>query len=123
MQDKSLKRCALFFLLSILLCACGNRNEAETAEKPKMRMPKKVHLATPKATSPRGHIEYVGLLTAHRKTDIACETGGTIEKLYFEKGNLDMAIEAAQKAVEIVPNNKQYKQTLKKFEKAKEKNK
>jgi multidrug efflux pump subunit AcrA (membrane-fusion protein) len=29
----------------------------------------------------------VGVLSAFRKVDVACETGGTIEKLYFEKGD------------------------------------
>jgi HlyD family secretion protein len=70
------------------LYGCGNPNEANTAEKPKMKMPKRVHLTAVKASSPRGHIEYVGLLTAYRKADIACETGGTIEKIYFEKGDV-----------------------------------
>ena len=46
-----------------------------------------------------------------------------LSKLYFAKGNLDMAIETAQKAVEIVPDNKQYKQTLDKIEEAKQENK
>ncbi|MFC1883227.1 efflux RND transporter periplasmic adaptor subunit [Thermodesulfobacteriota bacterium] len=71
----------------IILCACGNSTEKEAKEKPKMKMPKKVEVAAVKASSPRGHIEYVGVLAAYRKADIACETGGTIEKLYFEKGD------------------------------------
>jgi tetratricopeptide (TPR) repeat protein len=41
----------------------------------------------------------------------------TLAKLHFEKGELDRAKEAAQKAVEIVPQSKQYKQTLDKIEK------
>ncbi len=43
----------------------------------------------------------------------------SLSKLYFEKGDLDKAIEAAQKAVKIVPQSEQYKQILEKFEKAK----
>lgn len=46
----------------------------------------------------------------------------SLGKLYFEKGDLDRAIEAAQKAVEIVPQSKQYQETLDKFVKAKEEN-
>jgi tetratricopeptide (TPR) repeat protein len=44
----------------------------------------------------------------------------SLSKLYFEKGDMSKSIEAAQKAVEIVPNNEQYQQTLEKFKKAKE---
>jgi len=46
----------------------------------------------------------------------------SLGKLYFEKGDLDKAIEAAQKAVDIVPQSKQYQETLDKFAKAKERN-
>ena len=74
-------------VLLFLFCACGTRNEDVPPEKPQVKTAKKVHLMTVTASSPRGYIEYVGLLTAHRKADIACETGGTIEKLYFEKGD------------------------------------
>jgi tetratricopeptide (TPR) repeat protein len=44
----------------------------------------------------------------------------TLGKLYFEKGDLDKAIEAAQKASDIVSNSKQYEKTLEKFKAAKE---
>ena len=46
----------------------------------------------------------------------------SMSKLYYESGDLDKAIEAARKAVEIVPQSKQYKETLDKFAKAKEEN-
>lgn len=44
----------------------------------------------------------------------------TLGKLYFEKGDLDEAVNAAQKASDIVPKSEQYKQTLEKFRAAKE---
>jgi multidrug efflux pump subunit AcrA (membrane-fusion protein) len=36
---------------------------------------------------PSGTIEYVGVLAAFRKADISSEPGGTIERLFFEKGD------------------------------------
>jgi len=32
-------------------------------------------------------VSYVGTLLAHRKTDVSCEIGGTIEGIYFERGD------------------------------------
>jgi RND family efflux transporter MFP subunit len=40
-----------------------------------------------KSLPPRGEVEYVGVLLAYRKVKVASEIGGTIEKLYFEKGD------------------------------------
>jgi RND family efflux transporter MFP subunit len=48
---------------------------------------KRVKVSRVKALPPRGSVEYVGVLSAFRKANVASETGGTIERLYFEKGD------------------------------------
>jgi multidrug efflux pump subunit AcrA (membrane-fusion protein) len=66
---------------------CGER--AETSEEKETQVVKVrfVKVSPVKISSPKGTIEYVGVLTAHRKVTIASEMSGTIEKLYFEKGD------------------------------------
>jgi tetratricopeptide (TPR) repeat protein len=60
-----------------------------------------------------------GIEVAEKALDLepkAAHLWYSLGRLYFEKGNLEKAVESVQKALEIVPNSKQYRKTLKKFE-------
>jgi len=75
---------ALLFL-TIWGCGDGAETRADTkAESKKDRLVKVSHV---NASAPEGSVEYVGVLTAYRKVMLASEAGGTIEKIYFEKGD------------------------------------
>jgi HlyD family secretion protein len=75
---------ALLFL-TIWGCGDGAETIADTkAESKKIRLVKVSHVD---ASAPEGSVEYVGVLTAYRKVMLASEAGGTIEKLYFDKGD------------------------------------
>jgi len=81
---------AIAFLGMLLLMAaygCGDDPEAKVGEKTEGKRVKEVGVSRVKALPPKGSIEYVGILTAYRKASVSNETGGTIEKLCFEKGD------------------------------------
>ena len=73
----------------ICLCLWGCGESAETREDKSKQAVKvtSVRVSRVNASAPRGTLEYVGVLTAQRKVTIASEMSGTIEKLYFEKGD------------------------------------
>lgn len=48
---------------------------------------KQVKVSPAKRLPVKGDVEYVGILTAQLKVKVASELGGTIERLYFEKGD------------------------------------
>ncbi len=73
-------------LLSIILFGCGDKTETSVESKKVPTNVKLVKVNPVKALPPRGSVEYVGVLLAHRKVNVSSELGGTIEKLYFEKG-------------------------------------
>jgi len=74
---------------ALLLClyACGE--EANTGVDKKTEGPKEkwVRVSPVEASAPEGNMEYVGVMTAHRKVKISAELGGLIERLSFEKGD------------------------------------
>jgi multidrug efflux pump subunit AcrA (membrane-fusion protein) len=74
-------------LYCLTLLGCGERAETSVEKEIKATKVKFVKVSPVKVSSPEGTIEYVGVLTAQRKVMIASETGGTIERLYFEKGD------------------------------------
>ena len=74
-------------LYCLTLLGCGERAETSVEKETKATKVKFVKVSPVKVSSPEGIIEYVGVLTAQRKVMIASETGGTIERLYFEKGD------------------------------------
>ncbi|MCK4794070.1 MAG: efflux RND transporter periplasmic adaptor subunit, partial [Desulfobacteraceae bacterium] len=74
-------------LYCLTLLGCGERAETSVEKETKATKVKFVKVSPVKVSSPEGTIEYVGVLTAQRKVMIASETGGTIERLYFEKGD------------------------------------
>jgi len=81
-------RNSLFITLSLLICmACSGQGESDPDEKDLPKEIKSVKVSPVSATPLRGSIEYVGTLSAHRKVNVATEIGGTIEKLFFEKGD------------------------------------
>ncbi len=76
----------LLFLLTLLFSGCGDNAEPLVADEIKPVNVKSVKVSKVKSLPPRGNVEYVGVLLAYRKVKIASEIGGTIEKIYFEKG-------------------------------------
>ena len=73
-------------LLTLTLSACGDKAETGIKMEKQPANVKFVKVSPVKALPPKGTVEYVGVLLAHRKVNVASEIGGTIEKLYFEKG-------------------------------------
>ena len=74
-------------LISILLCSCGDDSDTRPAGETPIQTAKAVTVRPVEALPPRGTVEYVGVLSAFRKADISSELGGTIERLFFEKGD------------------------------------
>lgn len=80
----------VFFLTLVLLsCLYGCGEEANTGVDKKTDGPneKWVRVSPVEASAPEGNMEYVGVMTAHRKVKISAELGGLIERLSFEKGD------------------------------------
>jgi len=71
----------------IVFFGCNERVETGVETETQVSKVKSVKVSQAEALPPRGNIEYVGVLSACRKVNVAGETGGTIEKLYFEKGD------------------------------------
>jgi HlyD family secretion protein len=74
-------------LLFLTICGCGDGAETRAGKKAEPKKARLVKVSHVSASAPEGSIEYVGVLTAYRKVMLASEAGGTIEKLYFEKGD------------------------------------
>jgi RND family efflux transporter MFP subunit len=80
-------RATVLGLLVLGLWGCGENVETGVDAKPPPSKVKRVKVSPVKALPPEGNIEYVGVLSAHRKLNVSSEIGGTIEKLYFERGD------------------------------------
>ena len=76
---------AALFLTCFWACAVQAETSGDSKKEAEKR--KRVKVSRVKALPPRGSVEYVGVLSAFRKANVASETGGTIERLYFEKGD------------------------------------
>jgi len=74
-------------LLSLTFLGCGDGAETQADTKAESKKIRLVKVSPVNASAPKGSIEYMGVLTAYRKVMLASEAGGTIEKLYFEKGD------------------------------------
>jgi len=74
------------FLFMFFFFGCGDKTETSVETETPHTNVRFVKVSPVKAIPPRGTVEYVGVLQAHRKVNVASEIGGTIEKLYFEKG-------------------------------------
>lgn len=74
-------------LLSLTFLGCGDGTETQADTKAESKKIRLVKVSPVNASAPKGSIEYMGVLTAYRKVMLASEAGGTIEKLYFEKGD------------------------------------
>ena len=87
-MHSSILRIGYFLIVSLFLFLCGCGEELETGVDEKEAFPRqrRVNTSAVSTSLPTGNIEYVGVLTARRKTKISSELGGLIEGLYFEKG-------------------------------------
>ncbi len=75
----------LFFLLAWLGCGENRENNPNSGNPPQKI--KQVQTSAVKAAPLQSSVEYVGSLTAHLKVNVATEIGGSIEKLFFERGD------------------------------------
>lgn len=74
--------CSFFAFL-----ACGKKGESgPEADNPSQNI-KLVKIMPVKAEPLQGSVEYVGTLSANLKVNVATEIGGTIEKIFFERGD------------------------------------
>jgi HlyD family secretion protein len=76
-----------FAFLFLTIWGCGDGSETRADTKAGSKKISLVKVSQVNTSAPKGSIEYVGVLTAYRKVMLASEAGGTIEKLYFEKGD------------------------------------
>jgi HlyD family secretion protein len=74
-------------LMPMLVWGCGDNAETRSAGEMPIQTAKAVTVRPVEALPPGGTVEYVGVLAAFRKADISNEQGGTIEGLFFEKGD------------------------------------
>lgn len=70
-----------------IIVACGEKKNNETINKNPSQEIKIVKVSSVKAIPLRGSVEYVGTLVAHLKVNLATEMGGTMEGLFFERGD------------------------------------
>ena len=74
--------CSFFAFL-----ACGKKGEnGAGADNPSPNI-KLVKIMPVKAEALQGTVAYVGTLSANLKVNVATEMGGTIEKIFFERGD------------------------------------
>ncbi len=77
----------LLGLAALGVWGCGDNTGDSGREKPRKTKVRKVEVRPVGAMSAAGNIEYVGVLAARKKVSVSSETGGTVERIYFEKGD------------------------------------
>ncbi len=77
----------IIVLLFLGLCGYAGNADAGPDTGEVSKKARLVKVSKINASPPRGNIEYVGVLTANRKVRVASENGGTIEQLFFDKGD------------------------------------
>lgn len=81
---------ALFPVCLFALLSCGEKEEASglsAHERAAQGRVKKVRIHSVATEASQRDVEHVGTLFAHRKVNVVSEYGGTIEKLFFERGD------------------------------------
>ncbi len=101
--QKGFSHFLLLSLLTLLFSGCGDNAETSITTEIAPINVKRVNVRQVTSKPPRGSVEYVGVLLAYRKVKVASETGGTIEKLYFEKGE---RVKKGQLLVEVSSTTK-----------------
>ncbi len=79
-------------ILATLFCflawpGCGENGENDPSSGNPSQEIKRVKTSAVKALPLQSSVEYVGALTANLKVNVAAEIGGSIEKLFFERGD------------------------------------
>jgi len=67
------------FLFMFFFFGCGDKTETSVETETPHTNVRFVKVSPVKAIPPRGTVEYVGVLQAHRKVNVASEIGGTKE--------------------------------------------
>ena len=104
-MQNTLKRSLTFLgiaLIFIVFLGCSEQAETGVETETQVSKVKSVKVSQAEALPPRGSLEYVGVLSAFRKVNVAGETGGTIEKLYFEKGDRVKKVSSLPKSAQAV---------------------
>ncbi|MBW1800566.1 MAG: efflux RND transporter periplasmic adaptor subunit, partial [Deltaproteobacteria bacterium] len=81
---------AFYMIASVLIIAavaCSKEGEGPSPDENPSIDIKKVRVHPVRAQASHSTVEYVGTLCARIKVNVATELGGTIEKLFFEKGD------------------------------------
>jgi multidrug efflux pump subunit AcrA (membrane-fusion protein) len=86
---RSVFRLMACLLSCAVLSGCGNSADsgAGVDKKPATEQARQVRVSRIATSPAEGQVSYVGTLLAHRKTDVSCEIGGTIEGIHFERGD------------------------------------
>jgi multidrug efflux pump subunit AcrA (membrane-fusion protein) len=78
---------AAVILSLFVLAACNEPPQTEAETKTEPDRVRQVKVSRAGASSAKGDMEYVGMLQAGLKALVSSEVGGTIERLYFDKGD------------------------------------
>jgi RND family efflux transporter MFP subunit len=80
-------RLILLALVWLVILGCDDGPRVDMGGKSESIQGNKVKVSHVESIPSVRWIEYAGILSAKRKIDVACELGGIIERLYFEKGD------------------------------------
>jgi HlyD family secretion protein len=86
-------RSIIMVMACLLACAvlsgCGERADSGAGmdKKTATEQVRQVRVSRITLSPLEGEVSYVGTLLAHKKTDVSCEIGGTIEGIHFERGD------------------------------------
>ena len=80
-------RSGVLLAAALLVVACSDRAEDPAGAAPGTGEPPRVKVAVVRAEPVRSRVEVLGTLQARLKVDVATELGGSVERLYFDRGD------------------------------------